>query len=137
MIQHNAVKFVTNKYPKKGHYGEFSVTDLIEELQLDTLESRREHTKLTMAYKIRNGHVILSPDLLPSHNHNRPTRSCNQVRVCQKNQLSEPHTTLHNAAETFFYSVSKLWNTRISPEQAESPSVNSFKNYFNPSLPGG
>ena len=35
MIQHNAVKFVTNKYPKKGHYGEFSVTDLIEELQLE------------------------------------------------------------------------------------------------------
>ena len=33
MIQHTAAKFVTNTYPKKGHYEQFSITKLLNDLQ--------------------------------------------------------------------------------------------------------
>ena len=65
MVQHNAAKFVSNKYPRKGHYGDFSISELISELEWDSLEERREQLKLNMVYKILNGKVILSPDSLP------------------------------------------------------------------------
>ena len=130
MIQHNAAKFISNKYPKKGRYADFSITSLLEDLQLETLEVRRTRAKLTMAYKIVHGHVILPRDLLPSPNNNRPTRSCNQAPVGEHHQLYQPHTTLHNPAETFFYSVPKLWNSIVTPEQAASPSIEAFKNHF-------
>ena len=132
MVQHNAAKFITNKYPRKGHYNEFSVTALLNDLKLEPLEERRNRAKLTMAYKIINGHVILPPDLLPGPTINRPVRSCNQARVGPVHQLAEPHSKnkIQNPAETFFFAVPKLWNARISPEQAAAPSVDSFKNFF-------
>ena len=53
-VQHKAAKFVTNTYPKKGKYDEFSVSSLISDLQWDTLERRRNNAKLVMAFKIIN-----------------------------------------------------------------------------------
>ena len=130
MVQHNAAKFITNQYPRKGHYGDFSITKIIEDLQLETLEARRNNAKLTMAYKIINDHVILPPDLLPRQSHNRPIRSCTEVRVGTKHQLYEPIATLHNPEATFFYSVPKLWNSLITPEQAACRSVKAFQSCF-------
>ena len=64
-IQRSAAKFVTNCYPKKGHYDEFSVSSLLRELEWDTLENRRKQIKTIMAYKIINNHLILPSTLLP------------------------------------------------------------------------
>ena len=36
MVQHNAAKFVTNRYPKKGHYSDFSISEIINELGWDS-----------------------------------------------------------------------------------------------------
>ena len=58
MVQHSAAKFVCNTYPKKGQYENFSITRLIDNLQWDTLEDRRDRAKLCMAFKILNGAVI-------------------------------------------------------------------------------
>ena len=37
MVPHKAVKFVTKKYPKKGHYNEFSITEIMNNLSWDSL----------------------------------------------------------------------------------------------------
>ena len=87
-----------------------------------------------MAYKILNGQVILPPDLLPKITHTRTPRTCNQAKVGLLNELYEPHATLHNTAESFFYLVPKLWNSTVSPEQAVSPSVDSFKGHFSKNI---
>ena len=37
MVPHKAAKFVTTKYPKKGHYNEFSITEIRNNLVWDSL----------------------------------------------------------------------------------------------------
>ena len=121
---------MTNKYPRKGHYEDFSITEIIRNLGWETLEERRIRAKLTTAYKILNGHLILPADLLPKENKTRQTRQCNAVRVGTKHKLLEPHARLDTTANTFFYSVPQLWNNLVHPAQADSPSIDSFKNHF-------
>ena len=58
MVHHNAAKFVANKYPKKGQYDQFSISKVISNLEWKSLEERRNHAGLIIAYKILNGHVI-------------------------------------------------------------------------------
>ena len=67
MVQHKAAKFVTNIYPRKGHYEEFSISRLLNYLNWDSLEERRRQIRMTMVYKILNGHVIISSESLPSY----------------------------------------------------------------------
>ena len=96
MIQHNAAKFVCNKYPKKGHYEEFSITALLSDLKWTSPEERRERAKLNVVFKILNNDVILPPDVLPKVTPSR-TRTCNVPYVGEKNQLFEPsHVVLNN-----------------------------------------
>ena len=75
-----------------------------------------------MAYKIINGHVILEPELLPKKEFIHKTRKEN------KGQLEVPFSKIDNAKKTFFYVVPTLWNTLISEEQANAPSIEAFKN---------
>ena len=131
MVQHNAAKFVTNKYPRKGHYEDFSISDIITELQWESLEERRIKAKLTSAYKILNGHWILPPDCLPKDSNTRKTRLCNEVLVGPKHKLLEPDSRLSTTANTFFFCVPHLWNTRVQPAQADATSIENFRNYFN------
>ena len=101
MVQHTAAKFVTNRYPKQGHYEDYSISDIIRELEWDTLEVRRNRGKLNMAYKILNGQVILPSDSLPKASTSRTTRLCNEVRVGSSNQLREPHSLVFSTIKHF------------------------------------
>ena len=83
-----------------------------------------------MAFKIINGYVILDSRTLPKFKNHGPLRQCNSAYVGTKNQLEEPVSRLKITGNTFFYSVPLLWNTTVSPSQAEAPSVDSFKRYF-------
>ena len=130
MVQHSAAKFVTNCYPKKGNYSEFSISKLIDKLGWETLEKRREESQLTMAYKILNGLVILNPDTLPKKVQNRPSRKCNEAFVGHEHQLEEPKSRLETTKNTFFYKVPSLWNGKVTAEQAKAPSIESFKTHF-------
>ena len=129
-VQHKAAKFVTNTYPKKGKYEEFSVSRLINNLQWETLEKRRNNAKMIMAYKILNNKVIISPSTLPKENNVRLSRKCNEPTVGRKWQLTEPHSNILASGNTFFYLAPKLWNENVTPEQAESPSADAFKSKF-------
>ena len=131
MVQHNAAKFIANTYNKKGDFKQFSISKILRNLNLDTLEERRTQAKLIMAYKIINEHVILDPITLPKSNSQRPLRQCNVPKVGFENQLSEPEPGLQVVNNTFFYSVPKLWNDNVTPIQANAPSVEAFKGHFN------
>ena len=126
VLQHNAAKFVTNRYPKKGHYSEFSISEIINELGWDSLQTRRNKARATTAYKITTDKLILPP----SNPSSRTTRSTEQVKVGSDHQLLEPHARLNNVSHTFLYSAPRAWNSLVSPQQAMAPSVDSFKTYF-------
>ena len=52
---------LTSSPDKKGQYENFSITRLIDNLQWDSLEDRRDQAKLCMAFTILNCSVILPP----------------------------------------------------------------------------
>ena len=91
---------------------------------------RRHQARLSMAYKIINGQVILEPSLLPKNNFKQPTRQCNEVKVGRKNQLLEPQSRLDVTGHTFFYTTPKLWNNSVTPNQAKAPSIDAFRSHF-------
>ena len=130
MVQHKAAKFVSNICPKKGDNSKFSITKVLQGLNWDTLEERRNQARLTMAYKILNGKVILEPTMLPKMKSFCPTRQCNGPRVGVENQLMEPQPRLDVTASTFFFSTPKIWNNLVTPKQANAPSADAFKTHF-------
>ena len=131
MVQHKAAKFVTNIYPREGHYEEFSISRLINYLNWDSLEERRKQIRMTMVYKILNDHVIISSASLPSYlTNNRSSRRCTEPKVGDSNRLEEPLSRKNNSGKTFFFSAPKLWNESVSATQANAPSVESFKNHL-------
>ena len=130
MVQHNAAKFVSNIYPRKGDKNKFSITKILQSLNWDTLEERRDQARLTMAYKILNNKVILEPSMLPKMKSFRPMRQCNEANVGIENQLMEQQPRLDVTASTFFFSTPKIWNELVTPEQAKAPSVDAFKSHF-------
>ena len=130
MVQHRATKFVTNIYPKRGHYGEFSISRILKDLQWDSLEKRRNQAITTMAYKIMNNQVIIPPSSLPKATVTRPARKCTASLVGSAHQLLERPSKLNNPSRTFFYCAPKLWNSRVTPAQAEAPSTDAFKQHF-------
>ena len=130
IVHHNAAKFITNTYPKKKDFEKFSITKILKELNFETLEQRRNQAKLTMAYKIINGYVILDSNMLPKFKSHGPLRQCNSAYVGTKHQLDEPQPKIKVVGNTFFFSVPLLWNQTVSPFQAEVANVDSFKKHF-------
>ena len=122
MVQHKAAKFVTNIYPRKGHYEDFSISRLLNYLNWDSLEERRRQIRMTMVYKILNGHVIIYSESLPSYaTNNRSSRRCTEPQVGDSNRLQEPLSRKNNTGKTFFYSSPKLWNEIVPETQANAP----------------
>ena len=130
MVQHNAAKFVSNTYPKKGEYNKFSITKILQSLNWDTLEERRKQARLTMAYKILSGNSILESNMLPKTQFQRPTRHCYEANVGFENQLMEPQPRLDVTASTFFFSTPKIWNNLVTPKQANTLNADAFKRHF-------
>ena len=130
MVQNNAARFISNAYVKKGNFEKISMTKILQNLKFDSLAERRRQARLTMAYKIINGYVILESNLLPKFKNYGPLRQCNSANVGYANQLIEPVARLQIIEHTFFYSVPKIWNQTVRPAQAEAPSVDAFKGHF-------
>ena len=129
MVQHNAAKFATNCYPKKGHYQDFSIHRILQDLDWTSLKERRDQAKVTMVYKILNNHVIISSETLPRVSLNRP-RKCNEAKVGLHNQLVVRDSRLNTTVETFYYAAPRIWNNTVSASQAAAPSTDAFKQHF-------
>ena len=130
MVQHNAARWIANAFSKKGSFKLFSISKILSDLQMATLEERRNETRLTMAYKILNEQVILEPNLLPKLVNTRKQRNCNIYNVGIENQLLEPKARLKTTGKTFFFSIPKIWNEKVTPAQASAPSTDAFKKHF-------
>ena len=130
MVHHQAAKFASNIYPKKGRFESFSISKILKDLKWDSLEERRNQSRLVMAFKIINKHVILDAEMMPKFKNLQPTRKCNEANVGYQNQLAEPESKIDVTKSTFFYATPKLWNNRITPNQAQAPSIDAFKHHF-------
>ena len=130
MVQHRAARFILNVHSKKGEFKKVSISELLNILNLETLEERRTKARLTMVYKILNGHVILESDMLPKFQNYGPKRKCNSPTVGQEYHLKEPQSRLQVTGCTFFYEIPKIWNEMITNEQAKAPSVDAFKRHM-------
>ena len=97
---------------------------------METLQERRTKARLTMAYKIINGHVILEANLLPKSRIKPTHRKCNAANVGIDNELIEPTARLQCTEKTFFYSIQKIWNQSVTSAQAAAPSVDAFQAHF-------
>ena len=97
---------------------------------MERLEDRRINARLSMAYKIINGHLILQPNMLPKFINKRTQRECNFAKVGLENQLIEPPSRLDLTGKTFFYSIPKIWNQKVTHSQAKAPSIDAFKQHF-------
>ena len=133
MVQHDAARFITHIYMRKGNFQKYSITKILKDLDFDTLEKRRTKAKLLMAYKIINGKVILDSNLLPRVFSQRPMRQCNFAKVGNEYQLKEPSPRLQVTKNTFFYSVPEMWNHLVTPAQAKAPSIEAFKAHMSKS----
>ena len=91
---------------------------------METLEERRTHARLSMAYKIINGLVILEPKSLPKFTNKR---GCNFAKVGIENQLFEPQARLKSK---YIFLLNSQNNQKVTPEQAKAPSVDAFKQHF-------
>ena len=63
MVQHNAARFISNTYIRKGDFKKFSITKILKDLNLKTIEERRNQARLIMAYKIINSQVMVQINL--------------------------------------------------------------------------
>ena len=57
MVQRRAARYATNRYRNTS-----SVTDMLENLNSETLETRRTKSQLTMMFKILHGLVVIPAD---------------------------------------------------------------------------
>ena len=130
MIHHNAAKFVSNCYPKKGNYNAFSIQNVLHKLKWETLEERRNQARLIMAYKIIKENVILDSNMLPLTQTKQPNRKCKGKVPTSQYQLEEPFCKVDMSKKTFFHAVPRLWNSSITDSQANAPSVEAFKQHF-------
>ena len=103
---------MTNNYSRES-----SVTAMLEELKMDSLQHRRATAKVTMMYRITN-QLIDIPDnqLLPLKT---PTRGHNK-------RFAIPNTRTTLLKGTFFPDTIRLWNF-LSQQAVDSPSVDVFK----------
>lgn len=105
MVQRSAARYVMNDYSYTS-----SVTDMINTLNWQTLEQRREYSSLIMFYKIRSNLVAVD------NHHLRPTRNLN---------YNIPPSSSNFHAASFFPRTIRLWNSLPIYVQ-ESPSLPIF-----------
>ena len=118
MVQRRAARYVKNRYNNTS-----SVTDLLHQLEWDTLENRRKIARLTLMYKITNGIVNIDPSskLIPPnrysrkmHNHTFQHPSCN--------------TTMRS--QSYYPRTIREWNA-LPADTVKAASLDSFKARIN------
>ncbi len=116
-VQRQAARFCTGNYQRDAG----TVTKLLDDLEWDTLQNRRNQQKLCMLYKMKNGLVDI-----PLHNYVQPntrdTRGNNQkfIQVSHKARAFK---------DSFFVSTVKHWNS-LSSAAVNSATLAEFKGHI-------
>ena len=113
-IQRRAARFAMNCYDRHQ-----SVTEMLHKLTWPTLESRRNHFKIIMMFKIINNMVHIQSDVPITYARRTNTRGHHL-------KMQQPATRIDVYLHSFFPSTVKLWNL-LPSNLIDSPSLNSFK----------
>ena len=114
MVQRRAARYATNRYRNTS-----SVTDMLENLNWETLETRRTKSKFTMMFKILHGLVDIPADdyLTPASTR---TRALHTKKLRQYASFSDAFKY------SFFPRTITTWNY-LSASIADAPDLVSFK----------
>ena len=113
-VQRRAARYACNSYHDRSPG---AVTQLLQQLQWDSLEQRRHHNRLTALYKIQNGLVDLQPTKFFQPSDSR-TRGANRLR-----QENVSHPALFHS---FFPRTISEWN-RLPTTTTSAPSLEAFR----------
>ena len=135
-IQRSAARFITGDYRSRQ---EGCVTDMLKKLELQPLEERRRHQRLTFLYKVVEGHV---PAINIDHylQARRPKRTIrarqfeNYIKtnivensVCNNNKCFQPISAKSDIfRHSYFVRTEYDWN-KLSDNIVNSETVESFK----------
>ncbi len=114
MVQRRAARYVSNRYHNIS-----SVTDMLNTLEWNTLEQRREHIRLTMLYKVANGLVAIPPDTFL-------TPSTTRTRGNNGQGYRTYHTRTDVLKFSFFPRTIIAWNA-LPPGTVVAPTLDVFK----------
>ena len=108
---------ITNNYSPWA-----SVTEILDHLNLPTLEQRQNNLKLVTMYKMVHRQVHID-----NRNYLIPTAS--QTRGHDQRFL-QPHSRIDSYLYSYYPSTIKLWNN-LSSSTVESPTLSTFKQCIN------
>ena len=114
MVQRRSARYVTNRYRNMSR-----VTDMLDELNSESLESRRTKIQLTLLYKIMNGMVDIptSPYV---------TQASARTRSSHTKKLRQISSRTDAYKYSFFPRTIPFWNS-LPASIAEAPDLVSFK----------
>ena len=114
MVQRRAARYATIRYRNTS-----SVTDMLDNLEWETLESRRTKIQLVMFFKIINDLVDI-----PSSNYLIPANS--KTRSNNSKKMQQYHTRSDVFKYSFFPRTTRNWN-QLPATIAETPDLVSLK----------
>ena len=114
MVQRRSARYVTNRYRNMS-----SVTDMLEELNWESLESRRTKIQLTLLYKIMNGMVDIPTSPYVTQASAR-TRSSHTMKLRQISSRTD-------ACKYSFFPRTIPFCNSLPASIAEAPDLVSFK----------
>ena len=114
MVQRRAARFTLNR-----HRNTSSVGEMLQHLDWPTLEVRRQHTRLTMLYKMINGHVATNHLEFAT-----PVTRANRSAPVYGFNIPFSRTNYHK--HSFFPKTIRDWNA-LPPGIALAPTLASFR----------
>ena len=104
MAQHKAVRYIFNDYNFTS-----SVSSMLNQLALPTLEKRRKNASLSMFYKINHGLLRMKfPD---------------NIKLTLRNRFSIPYSRIDAHRHSFFPRTARLWNNLPPPPPPPPPDL--------------
>ena len=114
MVQRRSARYCTNRYHNTS-----SVTDMLQDLNWETLESRRTKLQLVMIYKIMNDLVDIPADTYL-------TPATTRTRAIHSKKLRQYPTRTDTFKYSFFPRTIPVWNS-LPASVAEAPDLALFK----------
>ena len=119
-VQRSAARYVKGIYKYDA-----SVMQMLNELQWESLESRRDQSRLIMLYNILKQNIYLPSEYIPEF-HSQISQYQLQTRSCHMLRLAETFCNTDIYRYSFVPSSSRLWNS-LPCHLIESTSTKSFK----------
>ena len=113
-VQRKAARFVNGDYRRRS-----SPSQMIEDLEWESLETRRLKHRISLTYRIIHSHVAIPLD--------RYFRLSRKTRACiHPYKLIVPHSGIDYQDASFFYQVPPVWNL-LPLELVEPLEISVFK----------